>query len=298
MKKIESSRKGIILAGGTGTRLYPITQSISKQLLPIYDKPMIYHPLTTLMLAGIRDILLITKPEEKNLFERLFRDGNHLGINITYETQQNPNGIAEAFLIGEAFIENKNVALILGDNLFHGDGIAEQLSIADSQIYGGTIFAYSVRDPRRYGVVDFDANGKALSIEEKPKIPSSTYAVTGLYFYDNSIMEKAIKVVPSERGELEITSINKMYLDEGNLNVQILGRGTAWLDTGTFDSLHEAGAYIKTLEHRQDVKIGCPEEIAWRQGWINDKNLEELAQDLLKSGYGDYLLNIMKQRKS
>lgn len=286
-------RKGIILAGGTGSRLYPLTKAISKQLMPIYDKPMIYYPLTTLMNAGINDFLIITTPKEKDLFRNLLGDGNQIGININYAIQEKPEGIAQAFIIGADFIKDEDVVLILGDNLFHGDNLLKQLKEADNIKKGGTIFAYNVRNPQRYGVVDFNQSGKVLSIQEKPKDPLSNYAVTGLYFYDNSILNKAEKVQPSDRGELEITSINQMYLQEGNLQVQVLGRGTAWLDTGTFDSLHEAGAYIKTLEKRQGLKIGCPEEAAWRNGWINSDQLLELSKPLSKSGYGNYLVELL-----
>ena len=290
-----SQRKGIILAGGTGSRLYPITKVISKQLMPVYDKPMIYYPLSTLMYAGIKNILIITNPNEKYLFRNLLGNGSHLGIDINYATQEKPEGIAQAFLIAADFIEKDNVALILGDNLFHGDQLFEQLKEANNKQKGGTIFAYNVQNPQRYGVVDFDSEGNALSIQEKPQNPLSRYAVTGLYFYDNSILNKARKVKPSDRGELEITTINQMFLKENNLKVEVLGRGTAWLDTGTFDSLQEAGSYISTLERRQGLKIGCPEEASWRNRWINNNELMKLSLPLSKSGYGKYLINLLKQ---
>ena len=290
----ESKRKGIVLAGGTGTRLSPLTLSISKQLLPVFDKPMIYYPLTTLMMAGIRDILIITKPEEKILFEKLLGNGNHLGISIHFEVQPKPRGIAESFLIASDFIGKSNVALILGDNLFHGDKLIECLQIADAQEKGGTVFAYPVKNPESYGVVEFDEKGRAINIEEKPNSPRSTYAITGLYFYDNTIVKRAKHILPSDRGELEITSVNQSYLQEELLQVQIIGRGTAWLDTGTFESLHEAGSYIKTLENRQGLKVGCPEEVAWRNKWITSNDLVKLAQKFVKSGYGDYLKGLSK----
>tara|TARA_A100001388_G_C28714879_1_gene473231 strand:+ start:44 stop:928 length:885 start_codon:yes stop_codon:yes gene_type:complete len=293
MKLERSHRKGIILAGGTGSRLYPLTYSISKQLMAIYDKPMIYYPLCTFMSCGISKILIITNPDQKNLFQKLLGDGSHLGIDLKYEVQKEPKGIAQAFLIGSNFISNDNVALILGDNLFHGDNLCEQLKVADKKGNGGTIFAYRVKNPRRYGVVDFDSQKNIFSIKEKPKDTKSKYAVTGLYFYDNSIIEKARKVKSSERGELEITDINHMFLEEKNLKLEIFGRGTAWLDTGTFDSLQEAGSFIKTLENRQGVKIGCPEEVAWLNGWINNNQLENLAKPLIKSGYGKYLIELL-----
>ena len=295
MKLEKSARKGIILAGGTGSRLYPLTKALSKQLMPIYDKPMLYYPLSTFMSCGISNILIITNPEEKNLFQKLLGDGSQLGINLKYKVQKNPEGIAQSFLIGSDFIYKSNVALILGDNLFHGENLFQKLKIADKRKNGGTIFAYSVKEPNRYGVVDFDDAKNILSIKEKPKNPFSKYAVTGLYFYDDSILEKAQRVKPSDRGELEITEINQMFLKEGNLHLELLGRGTAWLDTGTFDSLQEAGEFIKTLENRQGLKIGCPEEIAWLNGWISDNQLENLAKPLIKSGYGKYLLGLLKE---
>ena len=286
-------RKGIILAGGTGSRLAPLTNSVSKQLLPVYDKPMIFYPLSTLMLAGIREILLITTPIDRYQFERLMGDGSDLGIDITYAEQQSPDGLAQAFLIGEKFLNGSPAALILGDNLFHGHDFITQLSKANNLTDVATIFAYPVLDPQRYGVVEFDNEYKAIKIEEKPKIPSSRFAITGLYFYDSSIVDKAKTISPSPRGELEITSINELYLEEGLLKVEIMGRGMAWLDTGTFDSLHEAGAYIKTLENRQGMKVGSPEEVAWRKGWINADQLKKKANQYLKSGYGDYLLRLI-----
>ena len=286
-------RKGIILAGGTGSRLAPLTNSVSKQLLPVYDKPMIFYPLSTLMLAGIREILIITTPIDKYQFERLLGDGSDFGIDITYAEQQSPDGLAQAFLIGEQFLNGSPVALILGDNLFHGHDFIKQLSKANNLTNMATIFAYPVLDPQRYGVVDFDNEYKAIKIEEKPKTPSSRFAITGLYFYDSSIVDRAKTISPSPRGELEITSINQLYLEEGLLKVEIMGRGMAWLDTGTYDSLHEAGAYIKTLENRQGLKIGSPEEVAWRKGWINTDQLKKRANQYFKSGYGDYLFRLI-----
>ncbi len=286
-------RKGIILAGGSGSRLFPLTSVVSKQLLPVYDKPMIYYPLSTLMLAGIKNILLIVSPLHENAFRRLLGDGKELGINIDYEIQPNPDGLAQAFLIAEDFLNNSPAALILGDNLFHGSELISQLVKSNTNHTINTIFAYPVKDPNRYAVVEFDKDGKTLSIEEKPTKLRSRYAVTGLYFYDSSVIDKAKKVLPSERGELEITSINEMYLQEGNLNVEVMGRGMAWLDTGTFDSLQEAGSYIKTLEHRQGLKVGCPEEIAWRKGWINNNQLLRIANSMNKNFYGQYLLELL-----
>ncbi len=286
------SRKGIILAGGTGSRLAPLTSALSKQLMPVYDKPMIFYPLTTLMLSGIREILIITKPEDKETFFRLLGDGRELGMSFSYQVQPKAEGIAQAFLIGKKFLGNNHAALILGDNLFHGDELVHQLSEANLQDKSN-LFAYPVRDPRRYGVVEFDESGNAISIEEKPENPKSRFAITGLYFYDNSVVDRASLIKPSSRGEIEITTLNQMYLADGLLKVQKLGRGTAWLDTGTFESLQDAGSYIRTLENRQGLKVGCPEEVAWRQGWIDDDQLDQLAKPLIKSGYGKYLLDLI-----
>ena len=289
-----SERKGIILAGGTGSRLFPITKGICKQLLPVYDKPMIFYPLSTLMLAGIKDILVITTPSDLNIFESFLEDGKHLGINISYEIQEKPEGIAQAFIIGEKFIGNSNVALILGDNIFYGEGISTLLRSANKR-NDPSIFAYRVVDPERYGVVEFSKDGRVIGIEEKPKKPKSKYAITGIYFYDNSVVEKSKKISSSARGELEISDINEIYLKDGNLCVEVFERGIAWLDTGTVDSLHEASSFIRTIEHRQGLKISCPEEIAWRNNWINNQQLKKLASGYLKSGYGTYLLSLLEE---
>ena len=293
----KKNRKGIILAGGNGKRLAPITTAISKQLLPIFDKPMIHYPLSTLMLAGIKEILIITKQRDLNSFEELLEDGKQLGIDITFLTQKSPDGLAQSFLIGENFLNNSPVVLILGDNLYHGSSLVGQLKKANSKESGSTIFAYPVQNPKRYGVIEFDQDGRPIGIEEKPQEPKSRFAITGLYFFDNTVVEKAKKVKPSKRGELEITSIINMYLEEQNLDVEFLGRGMAWLDTGTFDALHQAGSYIRTLEKRQGLKIGCPEEVAWRNGWINDKQLHEIGLKIGNESYLEYINLMIKEKK-
>lgn len=286
-------RKGIILAGGSGTRLYPLTQGVSKQLMPVFDKPMIYYPLSTLMLAGIRDILVITRPEDVEQFQRVLGDGSQFGVNLSYAEQPKPEGLAQAFHIGADFVAGHPSALVLGDNIFYGHGLPEVLQAADAQSSGASVFAYRVNNPQSYGVVAFDEAGQAVSIEEKPKEPKSNYAVTGLYFYDETVVDRARDLAPSSRGEFEITDLNRHYMDDGALNVQIMGRGFAWLDTGTHGSLLDAASYVRITEERQGLKICCPEEIAWRQGFIDDAGLEAIAQPLRKSGYGDYLLSLL-----
>ena len=287
--------KGIILAGGSGTRLYPITRGVSKQLLPVYDKPMIYYPLSVLMLAGIRNILVITTSEDNTSFKRLLGNGSDFGISISYAVQPSPDGLAQAFIIGEEFIGNDNVCLVLGDNIFYGQSFTQTLKQAAAKTHGATVFGYQVKDPERFGVVEFDENFNALSIEEKPQQPKSDWAVTGLYFYDKRVVEFAKQIKPSARSELEISDLNQMYLEDGSLSVQLLGRGFAWLDTGTHESLHEAASFVQTVQNIQDLQIACLEEIAWRNGWLSDEKLEELARPMAKNQYGQYLLRLLKK---
>ena len=290
---MSNQRKGIILAGGNATRLYPLTHAVSKQMMPVYDKPMIYYPLTTLMIAGIKEYLIIVNESNLESFRKLLGNGSKWGISIDYAIQKNPDGLAQAFLIAEDFLDNSPSVLILGDNLYHGNELSQQLIKANNNIKSSTIFVYPVSDPERYGVAEFK-NNKVINLYEKPKDPKSRYAVTGIYFYDHTVVAKAKQIKPSSRGELEITSLNNLYLQEENLNVEIMGRGIAWLDTGTFDSLHQASTYISVLEKRQGLKVGCPEEVAWRKGWITNKDLASIANSMLKSGYGEYLLKILE----
>ncbi|MUJ26419.1 glucose-1-phosphate thymidylyltransferase RfbA [Aliivibrio fischeri] len=289
--------KGIVLAGGSGTRLYPLTRGVSKQLLPIYDKPMVFYPISTLMLAGIKDILIITTPEDNAGFKRLLGDGSDFGINLEYAIQPSPDGLAQAFIIGEEFIGDDSVCLVLGDNIFYGQSFSQTLKSAATRESGATVFGYQVKDPERFGVVEFDSEMKAVSIEEKPESPKSNYAVTGLYFYDNRVVEMAKQVKPSHRGELEITTLNEMYLNDGSLNVELLGRGFAWLDTGTHESLHEASSFIQTIENVQGLKVACLEEIAWRNGWLSDEQVLTLAKPMMKNEYGHYLTRLVNENQ-